>query len=80
MLHDKLNKPVSWMQAVVSASWTATVKGIPRTAVILTSCNLECLKELFEPFIKSIEGSKDGDFSQHVIVVGNSKSFVYHHL
>ena len=30
---------------------------------------LQCMKSLFEPFIWSIENNRDGDFSQHLVVV-----------
>ena len=30
---------------------------------------LQCMKSLFEPFIWSIENNRDGDFSQHLVIV-----------
>ncbi|KAG1669436.1 hypothetical protein FOA52_004069 [Chlamydomonas sp. UWO 241] len=44
---------------------TATMK----KAVILTSCSLSCMQHYMESFLKGIERSRDGDFSQHIIVV-----------
>lgn len=47
-------------------------------AVVLTTCNLKCIKYLFKAFIWSVEHATGGDFSSHIIVVANGiEAYLY---
>ena len=54
-------------EAILSAAYN-TSQG---RAVVLTTCNLKCLRFLFKPFIWSAENAKGGDFSSNIIIVAN---------
>lgn len=62
-------QPDTLSRMVQQAAWTAEVHGQQRRAVMITSCDSQCLEDTFEPFIRSIQQSKDGDFSQHLVIV-----------
>ncbi len=68
--YDDTCMSITQLHGVVQlASWNRTVGSKPRSAVMLTTCDLKCLKSLFEPFIWALENSRDGDLSQHLIIV-----------
>ncbi|GAX76335.1 hypothetical protein CEUSTIGMA_g3781.t1 [Chlamydomonas eustigma] len=65
-------------EVLPAAEYTVTSKGIQRTGVIVTSCDLSCLQNLFEPFMWGLMNNRDGDFSQHLIIISNGVSaYIY---
>ncbi len=44
-------------------------QGVEQRGIILTSCDLNCLKTLFEAFMWGVVNNRDGDFSKHVVIV-----------
>ena len=46
------------------------VSAITNTITVFTFVKLtQCMKNIFEPFMWSVEHSKNGDFSEHIIIV-----------
>mmetsp|Transcript_2710 Transcript_2710/g.7340 ORF Transcript_2710/g.7340 Transcript_2710/m.7340 type:complete len:460 (-) Transcript_2710:870-2249(-) len=62
---DEVLQVAAWKNPAAAQDTGATME----RAVVLTSCNLKCLKSLFEPFMLGVERAKGGDFSEHVVVV-----------
>lgn len=61
-----------------AAAWTAQVHGVQRSVLAITTCDLHCMRKLFVPWMHSIQNSRDGDFSQHVVIISNGLSaFAY---
>ncbi|KAG1669870.1 hypothetical protein FOA52_012459 [Chlamydomonas sp. UWO 241] len=68
-LHDVL-KLAAWHNPHAASDPNSTMK----KAVMLTSCSRNCMKHYMEYFLQGIERSRDGDFSQHLVVVANGMS------
>mmetsp|Transcript_33779 Transcript_33779/g.74836 ORF Transcript_33779/g.74836 Transcript_33779/m.74836 type:complete len:480 (-) Transcript_33779:881-2320(-) len=78
-LDDKHCMSVAQLQdALQLAAWKTTVHGVEERAVILTSCDLRCMRHLMGPFLSYLQAARGGPLSQHVVVVANGiPAFIY---
>jgi len=53
------------------AAWKKVVNGVEERAVFLSSCDLDCLEYLLEPWLAYLKHARGGPLDQHAVIVGN---------